>query len=257
LDSLVLIDDSESEIELIRQVVPQAVTIHFKVNKAVEYRDVLASCGLFDTLSITAEDRLRGELYQAETGRKKLAEQFDKLEAYYQSLEMVVAIHPAAEFSIPRIVQLTQRTNQFNLTAKRYSESEITELAGADNSDVLYIQIGDRFGDIGIIVGASVLKYEENRAVIDLFLLSCRAQGRKIEEVFLAYCLKLAQNRGAVSVTGEYIAMDKNMQVKDFYEKTGFTVIQKTEKISVANCDIRHFELTVPGFFKMIVSEIS
>ena len=255
LDSMVFIDDSGHEIELVNQLLPQVEAIHFNPKKAVEYREILASCGLFDTLSLTSEDKVRGEMYKSETERKKLAETSMDMESYYKSLEMVITINHADEFSIPRIAQLTQKTNQFNLTTKRYSDADIMDLAKSENSDVLYLQLRDKFGDIGI-VGACVVTYEGDKTVIDTFLLSCRALGRKVEEVLLKHCFMLAKNKGSRVIEGCYIPTEKNSQVKNFYEKSGFEIIKDNEVIQIAEYNTGEFILKDDYIFKAIYSDV-
>lgn len=168
LDSIVFMDDSAFEVNLIRQVLPEIEAIHLPANRAIEYRGILSSCGLFDSLAISEEDRMRGSMYKAETHRKKLMVQITDMNKYYKSLEMVVEIRFADDFSIPRIAQLTQKTNQFNLTTRRYSEADIKRLAESETADVLYVRLQDKFGDSGI-VGVCILKYSNQHAICDTF----------------------------------------------------------------------------------------
>lgn len=254
LDSIVFVDDSQHEIEMVNYALPQVETIHLQKNRAFEYRDILASCGLFDILSITNEDKLRGQMYRTEAQRNKFAQEFTDMECYYNSLEMEVSIYFSNSFYIPRIAQLTQRTNQFNLTTKRYSEDDIKMLTESKDYDVICIQLKDRFGDLGI-VGASILKYENDQALIDTFLLSCRALGRKIEYVLLMECMKLSKLRSKKVIFGQYISSNKNMQVKDFYESKGFSTIQNSE-VSIYKYDLESYTYEIPSFFKNITTEV-
>ena len=257
LDSIVFMDDSEFEVNLILQVLPEVEVIHLPQNKAVEYRDILASCGLFDSLTLSEEDKMRGAMYKAEATRKKLQSEVTDMETYYKTLEMELEIRFPDEFSIPRVAQLTQKTNQFNLTTKRYSESDIKDFINSGESDVIYLRLKDKFGDSGII-GTCILKYKDEKAISDTFLLSCRVLGRGVEEVLLIQALKLAKKRGCKVVIGEYYATSKNAQVEHFYSKQGFD--ETNEKQSEAD---RYFQYGLdsdlrpePGFFKNINSEI-
>lgn len=257
LDSLVLVDDSEFEANLIREVLPEVEVIRVPPTKVMSSRNILASCGLFETLTLSAEDKKRGVMYKAEVARNKLQDQATDMEAYYKSLEMVLEIHLASEFAIPRIAQLTQRTNQFNLTTKRYSEADIKAFADSSNSDVVYVQLKDRFGDSGI-VGACVIKYADKTAIFDSFLLSCRVLGRGVEDAFLIQALKLAKKRGYNTAIGEYYATRKNSQVANFYTKQGFERLG-----SETTGDGQRFQYELgrqirpePIFFKKLVSEI-
>jgi len=210
------------------------------------------SCGFFDSLSLTEEDKNRSEMYKAEGERKQLKAEIQDMDAYFKSLEMEVEIRFADDYSIPRISQLTQKTNQFNLTTKRYSDEDIKSFAEKSNSDAITIKLSDRFGDLGI-VGVCILKYEGKNAILDSFLLSCRALGRGVEEVLLSSALKLAKERGCLSAIGEFMPSRRNKQVERFYPNNGFI----PESISGTSsekyrCDLNGGINTPPEFFKTI-----
>lgn len=256
LDSLVFIDDSDFEINLIRQILPEVTVVHLPKDKAMDYKDILASCGLFDSLIFSAEDKKRGAMYKADEQRKKLVCQTTDLKSYYKSLEMVVTTNLADDFSKPRIAQLTQKTNQFNLTTKRYSEADIQEFSKSRYSDVLYLKLKDKFGDMGI-VGVCIVIYKEDTAVFDTFLLSCRALGRKVEEVFLDNCLKLCRLRGAKLAIGEYFPTNKNIQVKDFFQERGFKVVEKNGTKCITSLELNNHTPDIPDFFHEIISDFN
>lgn len=257
MDSLVFIDDSEFEVNLIRKALPEVEVVHIPPTKVMESRNILASCGLFDTLTLSAEDRNRTAMYKAEVGRKNLQVQATDMKTYFKGLEMELEIRFANEFSIPRIAQLTQKTNQFNLTTKRYSEADIKTFANSHQSDVIYVSLRDRFGDSGI-VGVCILKYQDKTSTFDTFLLSCRVLGRGVEDVFLIQAIKLVKKRDCKVAIGEYYATRKNSQVADFYAKRGFEISKEQ-----ANLEGQRFQYTLdrqirrePAFFKRIDSEI-
>ena len=257
LDSLVFVDDSEFEVNLVRGAIPEMTVLHFPKDKTVEYRNMLASCGLFDTLTVSAEDRERGIMYQAEAQRKQLQSQALDLETYLKSLEMVIEVKFADDFTLPRIAQLTQKTNQFNLTTRRYSEADIKKFMETQDVDVLSLRVMDKFGDSGL-VGVCVLKYADQRAVFDTFLLSCRVLGRGVEDVFVIQALKLAKQRGCEVAHGEFYPTTKNAQVKDFFPKQGFEPLSPSPKETeghyrfLMNQPIRE----EPAYFKEIRSLI-
>jgi FkbH-like protein len=257
LDSLAFADDSEFEVNLVRQAIPEVTVLHLPNDKTVEYRNILASCGLFDTLTISAEDRERGVMYKAEAQRKQLQGQASDLETYLRSLEMVVEVKFADNFTLARIAQLTQKTNQFNLTTRRYSEADIKKYMEAENADVLSLQLMDKFGDSGL-VGVCILKYSEQKAVLDTLLLSCRVLGRGVEDVFVIQALKLAKRRGCEGVIGEFCPTKKNAQVKDFFPKQGFEPFSPSSKdametyLFLMNKPLRE----EPSYFKEIRSLI-
>ncbi len=256
-DSMVFVDDSEFEINLIREVMPEVTTIHLPEKMATRYRQILTSYGLFDTITISEEDKKRGTMYKAEAGRKILKAEITDIESYYTSLEMVVEICFADEYAIPRISQLTQKTNQFNLTNRRYNEAEIKSFCDAEESDVIYLKVSDKFGDSGI-VGTCILKYEGEKVKVDTFLLSCRVLGRGVEDAFIAQVLKLAKIRGTLYAIGEYYETSKNVQVKNFYSKHGFNELEP-----VSGSDGMYFTYNLsndikkaPHYFKKIDSKI-
>ena len=222
IDSIVFADDSEFEIDLVRDLVPEVHTLHLPPHAPHEYAHTLASCRLFDTLTTSEEDRQRTAMYQAEVQRQSVKEQSHSLADYLCSLEMVATVSPVDTQSIKRAAQLTQKTNQFNLTTRRYTEEQIQTLATPPASDVYLLRIADRFGDAGI-VGVCVLLYTpDEEAVVDSFLLSCRVLGRAAEDLFLLECLRKAKQRGARTAIGEYVPTAKNGQVAEFYVRMGF-----------------------------------
>jgi FkbH-like protein len=163
-------------------------------------------------------------MYQAEARRRRLREASADVGAYLASLEIQVRIEPADEPTLPRAAQLTQRTNQFNLTTCRYSESELRALHESASNDVLLVRLSDRFGDYGI-VGVAILRHRPDQTVIDTFLMSCRALGRGAEEALLTACLKVAGQRKSPAVHGHYIPTKKNELVRDFFDQRGFQLI--------------------------------
>lgn len=257
VESLVFADDSEFEIQLVREMAPEVEVLPLSKEMAVENRDRLARCGWFDMPNLSREDAQRGALYAAEARRGKLRESTGDLAEYYASLEMVLEVRFATEISIPRIAQLTQKTNQFNLTTRRYSELDIRQFAESESADAVSLRLSDRFGDAGI-VGVAILTYAGEAATIDTLLLSCRVLGRHVEDALLAQCVQLARARGARVLTGEYVPTAKNVQVREFYPKRGFK-----ERVGGTRFDL---ELTdsptgdlpdVPRVFKRIDSELA
>ncbi|MEA5598795.1 HAD-IIIC family phosphatase [Rivularia sp. UHCC 0363] len=259
LDSLVFIDDSEFEVNLIHDVLPEVEVIHLSKNKSIEYRNNLAACGLFDTLTISEEDKKRASMYKAEASRKKIQAQITNMEEYYISLEMIPEILFADTFSIPRIAQLTQKTNQFNLTTKRYSEADIKTFVDSKNYEVIYLKLQDKFGNYGI-VGVSIIHYVDYQATFDSFLLSCRVLGRKVEDIFIQQVLKLAQNRGYDYAFGLYVPTLKNKQVENFYPQQGFEEVDYSKDNTsqrIFRYDLSSQIQIEPRYFKHIVSDIT
>jgi FkbH-like protein len=254
IDSLVFADDSDFEVQLVRELVPEVEVIHLPKETAVENRDRLAACGWFDTPTVSAEDARRGALYAAEAQREQLRTGARDLAGYCASLEMELEIRFASEFSIPRIAQLTQKTNQFNLTTRRYTDLEIRDVAGSGAADVFSLRLSDRFGDAGI-VGAAILKYAGEAAVIDTLLLSCRVLGRQVEDALLGECIQRACSKGCRTLKGEYLPTAKNGQVRDFYPARGFR--RREDTAGEFELDLAGPLPPAPAVFRRIDSEVN
>ncbi len=254
IESIVFVDDSEFEIDRVRAALPEAHTVHLPVSGAVGNRDRLLSLGLFDTLTRSQEDRKRGEMYRAESQRKRLQTEIADLDSYYRSLDMELEIRLATSLSIPRIAQLTQKTNQFNLTTRRYSEEDIQRLANAEDSEVMSLRLTDRFGDSGI-VGVCVLRYERGSAVFDTFLMSCRVLGRKVEDAFAVHCLRRGRSRGCERAVGLYVPTVKNRMAANFFERLSFERREEVDGVQRFELDLNSGISPAPPFFKQIDSE--
>ncbi len=255
LDSLVFVDDSEFEANLVRSLAPEVEVILLPAGRAVEYRSILASCGLFDGLTLSQEDRARGAMYAAEKKRRELASDARDLEGYFRSLQMIVDLHFADDFAMPRVAQQTQKTNQFNLTTRRYSEAEIGKFAAAADSDVICLKLADSFGEMGI-VGTCVVLYRGSTAHIDTLLMSCRALGRGVEDVFLMEVLDFLKRRGITTVTGEYLPTAKNQQVESFYAKHGFRAADSREGGTSYVIGLGNLAWRRPTYFREINSHL-
>ena len=179
----------------------------------------------FPRVAVTAEDRVRTAMYRAEGGRRSLASSTGSLEDYYRSLEMRAEIGCADPASIPRIAQLTQKTNQFNITNRRYTEGEIRQFVASPNALVIWLRLRDRFSDDGI-VGVMILRWSDIRSwTIDTFLMSCRIIGRTVENAFLGYVCQVGKRLGALELIGEYVPSKKNNLAANLYRDLGFEPI--------------------------------
>jgi FkbH-like protein len=185
---------------------------------------VLQEAGLFDTLSLSAEDRRRGELYrqreQAEAARGTVA----TVEDYYRDLAMELAIAPIGRATLPRAAQLTQKTNQFNVTTRRYSEAEVSARMGDPGWIATTFGVSDRFGDNGI-VGVLMARHAGRGVEIDTLLLSCRVIGRTVETAMLAHLCDEALSRGAIEILAVVVPTPKNVPARDVFERHGFDKI--------------------------------
>ena len=259
LDSIVFLDDSPFEVEFVERCLPEVEAICLPIDHPSDYRQILGSSGLFDTLALTEEDRQRGVMYQGELARRKARESYSiDMGDFYRSLEMVVEIRHADDYSIPRIAQILARTNQFSLTEKRYSELAIRTMVDADDGDIACVRLSDKFGSMGI-VGAVILSYHGDCAVIENFVMSCRALGRGVEDVLLEEAIYLAGNHGKYKVLGKFVPTKKNMQVRDFYGKHKFVPEEGNKDImeKVSSLSISDYKPLVRDQFKKVSSELS
>lgn len=226
LDSMVFADDSEFEIGLVQEFLPEVSVLAVETRQPSLNRWILAASGLFDSPSLTTEDKARAALYESERNREELKSKAITLDAYYRSLSMVIQIELGTVETIPRVAQLTQKTNQFNLTTFRYTEADIASFLASEDNDVFVLRVQDRFGDMGI-VGVCIASYEGTNVELGTFLLSCRALGRGIEQKFLEEVLHFFAERGKDVVFGQFIATQKNALVADFYLQNGFERLGK------------------------------
>jgi FkbH-like protein len=223
LDSFVFVDDSPAERSLVRMSHPEVHVPEWPDDPG-EYKAALLDLAgeYFCRVAVTAEDRERTTMYHAERGRASLAATAGSLTEYYQSLQMRAQIALADSFSIPRIAQLTQKTNQFNLTTRRYTDADIRAFAGQPDAIVLSLHLRDRFSDQGI-VGVMILRQrQENAWWIDTLLQSCRIIGRGLENAFVGFAQQLLLARGAAEIVGEYLPSKKNSLAANLYQDLGF-----------------------------------
>lgn len=251
LDSFVFVDDSDFEVNLIREQLPQVTTIHLKGNTS-EYRSVLSRGGYFDALTFTAEDRRKNAMYGETRVRKQLESSSSSIEEYLEKLGIEVKVGNPNLIDIPRCSQLTQKTNQFNLTTRRYSEGQIKEFSLSNDSDVYCVRVKDKIADMGL-VGVAIVRYEKDEAEIDSFLLSCRAIGRGVETALLSHIAeKAAKIHHVKKIKGKYIATEKNSQVMDFYEKNQFSIIDKSDQESHWFIDLSKNEIEAPKWIRIV-----
>lgn len=230
LDSMVFLDDDPHQCGLMESVLPEVLTCLLPEDPS-EYEGFLSSLEVFDTLSLSEEDSKRGAMYAQERLRKNSLKKDSApgkdLVKFYKDLAIKCLIGRADDFTIPRIAQLTQRTNQFNLTTRRYSEGEIRALADSEKTRVRWVSLQDKFGDLGLVGVILVVENNPGDWEIDSLLMSCRALGRQVEIVLLYnVLLELFQN-GACKITGIYLPTQKNSQVKSFYEDVGFVSVSQ------------------------------
>jgi len=253
LDSLVFIDDSSFEVNLIREQLPE-ITVLQVPEKLYEYPTMLReNIGLFYNLSFTSEDRGKIKMYKQQAKRESKKKEFTDIEDYLASLELKITIYQDDETIIPRISQLSQKTNQFNLTTKRYTEGNIKSFIEKDVSKVISFSVSDKFGDSGI-TGLCIINFhdETQSAIIDTFLMSCRIIGRNIEYAFIDYIIKIIKEKKVNLVKASYIQTPKNEQVKEFFEKCSFVLTESTDSVRNYILDIDNYKPRQLDFIEVI-----
>lgn len=239
LDSLVLVDDNPAEREIVRQLLPQVAVPELPTDPAMYVR-ILAAANYFETLSITAEDRDRADQYQQNWERIELLNKSQDMDEYLRSLQMVATISKFDDVGRSRIVQLVNKTNQFNLTTKRYTESEICDFEASGSVHALQIRLRDRFGDNGM-VSVVICKEYGSEWHIDTWLMSCRVINRRLEELVCDELVRLASARDVDSFLGYYRQTEKNRLVKEHYQSLGFSRIGGNDSEDVWALDVRQY----------------
>ncbi len=219
-DALAFFDDSPVEREWIRSQMPEVTVIEVP-KTPLGFAHALDKSGAFDLVSISAEDRKRAEMYQREQERKQLQTHSTSLEEFLERLDITATIGRVDPETLPRVTQLIAKTNQFNLTTRRYTPSEFQTIIDS-GAVALWLRVADRFGDNGLVGVAVAVPENAKQWLIDTFLLSCRVIGRQVETALLSLLLRQIQERGGRKVIGEYISTAKNRVAAEFYQKHGF-----------------------------------
>jgi FkbH-like protein len=220
LDSMVFMDDNPVERELVRQVLPEVLTVDMPKDPS-RYRAVLESMTDFELLAVTREDEMRGQQYQAMAQRQAMKSNSDSLESYLRSLDIRADITFAGQGQLARLVQLFNKTNQFNLTTKRYQAVDVDKFHNSQDCRLYVLSVKDRFGDHGL-VGTALVRVEGRVWSIDSFLMSCRVMGLSVETAFLARICQDAIKEGVTMLKGEFRQTEKNHPAKEFYRQQGF-----------------------------------
>jgi FkbH-like protein len=221
LDSLVFVDDNPAEVEIVRQFVPEVTGICLGDDPSL-FASMLKDSRLFEVSSLTKEDLERVSLYKQDAERQQLLGQSTDMDAYLTSLQMVGHIAAFSAVDAPRISQLINKSNQFNLTTVRRTEAEVLEVMRSDRHAAFTMRLTDRFGDHGLIL-VVVARVDGDDLVIDTWLMSCRVLKRGVEQETMNEILRLARLRGCKRVVGLYVPTKKNGMVSGLYPGLGFS----------------------------------
>ncbi len=221
LDSMVFVDDDPVNREFMKKSLPEVLTIDLPKDPSY-FSQTLMSLTDFNVMKITEEDKKRGKMYQQQLNRTKLLNTSNSLQDFLNELNITVKIKKNDKFSIPRISQLTLKTNQFNLTTRRYQEEDIKNFS--QNNDIIVgsAEVEDKFGNNGISGAFIVRKNNPKEWNIDTFLLSCRVIGRGVEDAIMSHILIEAKNQKIERVYASYVPTKKNIPCKSFLDDFGF-----------------------------------
>jgi len=220
LDAVAFLDDNPVERQHVREQAPEAIVIELPDNPMAFARAV-RDCPWFERLTLSDEDRKRQDYYAAQRERAELERSVTSKEDFYRSLEQVCEITAVNEATLARVAQLTQKTNQFNLTTRRYTEQQVAAMAECPGWRVWTLRVKDRYADNGL-VGVAISRQEGSVCEIDTFLMSCRVIGRTVETALLARIAADARERGARTLQGVFLPTKKNAPAAEFYRDHGF-----------------------------------
>ena len=233
-DSMVFLDDNPFERNIVRENIPEICVPELPEDPA-DYLEYLYPLNLFETVSFSSEDTERTKLYQIEAQRVTVQQKFTNEDDFLQSLNMLSLIESFTKFNTPRVAQLSQRSNQFNLRTIRYTEADIDRVSMSSDYFTFAFTLEDKFGDNGLIC-VIILKHENKSTLfIDTWFMSCRVLKRGMENFVLNTITGFAKEKGYTYLKGEYISNAKNEMVKDHYLNLGFKQDNTEWKLDVDN----------------------
>jgi FkbH-like protein len=253
IDSFVYVDDSPFEVNFIKAQLPE-ITVLQVPKRIYNYPKMLReNLGLFYNLSFTAEDGMKIDMYNQQMKREMVKKEFTDIEDYLASLKLTITIFQDEESIIPRMAQMSQKTNQFNLTSKRYTEGDIKNFIDNDSYTVLAFSVSDKFGDSGI-TGLFIINLDQQnqKAEIDTFLMSCRVIGRKIEYAIIDYLIEVMKLTNIKIVNAKYIQTQKNEQVKTFYDNCSFGLVESDDSIREYSLEISNYNPSKINFIEVV-----
>jgi FkbH-like protein len=220
-DSMVFLDDNPVERSMVKTHIPQVHVPELPEDPSL-YLDHLLKLNLFETASFSEEDEQRTKQYQEEAGRAIAQKSFTNEDDFLASLNMTSEVKPFDAFNTPRVAQLSQRSNQFNLRTVRYTEEDVKQLASSSKHATFTFTLKDKFGDNGLI-SMVILEKRKEDLFIETWLMSCRVLKRGMENFTLNTLVDFAKANGFTRIIGEYIPTAKNGMVKDHYKNLGFS----------------------------------
>lgn len=255
LDSFIFVDDSPFEIELVKSALPEVTCYKVPANLS-EYPHLIKRISShFYKLSQTNEDEKKTDMYKAENARKSNISSYDNLEDYLKGLELNLKVVKGNSIPIERAAQLTQKTNQFNLTTKRYTEAELRKMLEDSCKEIFCFHLSDRFGSYGY-TGLAITHISnvnnESIAEIDSFLMSCRVIGRTVEKQFFFEIVRSLKRQNISKIIAYYYPSAKNIQVKNFYEDLGFDILSNKDGTKIYELNIINYAESKVPYIKIV-----
>jgi FkbH-like protein len=233
-DSMVFIDDQAFERQMVRENIP-GICVPEMPEDPADYLEFLYALNLFETVSISEEDAERTLQYRTEAKRLAVQRTFDNEDDFLNSLQMISVVEPFNAFNTPRVAQLSQRSNQFNLRTLRYTEADVERIQGSDDYISLAFTLKDRFGDHGLICVVVAKKENDKELFIENWFMSCRVLKRGMEQFVLNTLIADAKKQAYETLIGEYLPTAKNEMVASHYEKLGFKKDMERWTLSISS----------------------
>lgn len=251
IDSLAFLDDNPVERARVCAELPEVMVIELP-DEPAGFAQALAESPVFSRLALTQEDQERPAYYAASRKREEKKRSALTAEDFFNDLQQEAMVATLTPAMYRRVAQLTQKTNQFNLTTRRYSEREIERLHSLPGWHVSTLRVRDRYGDNGL-VGVAIVQACDYVWEIDTFLLSCRVIGRTVETALLAQLTADAREQGARELRGRFIPTRKNIPASDFYSRHGFTLLESDEEGSNWALDLSRQDILCPSWIRLSV----
>ena len=253
LESVIFIDDNPVECEMVAVKLPQVQVAQLPKSE-LDFPDMFKSIRGIDFQILTEEDKRKTEQYRQQQNRDRIKLESTSMEAFYKTLDMKLTIFEADEHTIQRVAQLTQKTNQFNLTTKRYSAEDLRSML-MTGYQIFCLSVEDKFGDYGL-TGAAIVKIDQDDLhkeilYIDSFLLSCRVMGRTVENAFMSFLFEYAGGQGLTGIRGTFLPTAKNKPSETLYSSLGF----RKESDRNWYLDILGHTIPCPDYFTLILNE--
>ncbi len=241
-DSMLFLDDDPFERNLVRKLLPDVIVPELPADPS-EYVRFLSELNLFETTTVSDEDSRRVELYKLEAKRRVTAANYASIDEFLQSLEMRIIVSRFDPFHLPRIAQLIQRSNQFNVTTRRYSEAECARMMEDHSILPLYVKLSDKLGDHGLI-SVVILQVQGEDLCIRDWLMSCRVLSRGVEQHVMNEIFRYAAKVGATQVIGFYFPTPKNEMVRELYRQFGFSPVLEADASTKWSLSVQAYQPT-------------